>query len=300
MTVALFVSGLSVLVSSCSKEQLGTAVGAAVDILNNGLSKDDIIKGLKKALEIGAKDAVKAAVTGETSFAKNEAIKLKLPKEMLALQGFLIEHSDKLNLALDNPLATVAVKMLGSDSFEDLVDGFINKGCNELVDRMNQAAMQAAESGETLNIFKRAITEMTITDGLSILQGSDTAAMHYLREKTEVPLVKEFAPIVEKTVGFTEVTKLWGEASLYYNRIMSVYSALKKIPIVGSDLPESNLPAEVNTDINAYVVQEGLDGLFQLVGGEEKKIRENPMGYAESIIQKVFGSPEAKKRKGSK
>lgn len=135
---------------------------------------------------------------------------------------------------------------------------------------LNRAAEEAAKSAAP--IFINAITSMTIGDGLNILRGSDTAATNYLRVKCTDSLMIRFRPIVSQATQKVELTKQWKPLADAYN----------KIPFV----------TPVNPDLDGYVCERAINGLFKLVGDEEKNIRTNPVARGTDILKKVFGSKE--------
>lgn len=134
---------------------------------------------------------------------------------------------------------------------------------------MNQAAEDAA--GKALPILVNAVTSLTIQDGVSILKGNSTAATDYLQTKTTLPLTEAFRPVISQSLNKYNVEQLWKEMFTTYNRL----------PIIKN---------KVNSDLTAYVTEKTLGGLFYTIGQEEKKIRANPAGTANDIIQKVFGA----------
>lgn len=205
----------------------------------NGLTRDEIISGLKEALIVGAINST--ALTSKTDgFNKNPLIRIPFPQEALKVK--------------------TTVEKLGSKS---LVNDF------EL--SMNRAAEEASK--KALPIFKNAITSMSISDGMAILRGSNNAATEYLKAKTQSALIAEFTPVVNNAVQTVNVTKYWTPITSLYNRT----TLLTGEP-------------QVNTNLDQYITQKALDGLFSLIAQEELKIRENPAARASEILKKVFGS----------
>ncbi|HMB70563.1 MAG TPA: DUF4197 domain-containing protein [bacterium] len=132
---------------------------------------------------------------------------------------------------------------------------------------MNRAAEAAA--GEAVDVFWSAIKSMTIADARGILNGPDTAATAYFRRTTEAQLEARFAPIVDEkmtTLGTVRV----------YDQLVSAYDAL----------PLTTKPA---FDPRAYVTDRALNGLFTVLGDEEKRIREDPLARTTALLRKVFG-----------
>ncbi len=143
----------------------------------------------------------------------------------------------------------------------------MKKQSDKFVETLNRAAEMAAK--EAAPIFLSAIKGMTISDGFQILKGRNDAATEYLRRKTSAQLALKFRPIVKRAIDKVHVTKHWSPLVSSYN----------KIPLV----------KKANPDLNDYVTQMALDGLFKLIAGEEAKIRNNPAARVTTLLQRVFG-----------
>ena len=258
---------------------LGGVTLSGCDKLNEvvsqlGLSNEDIVKGLRTALDSSA-NASSLAASKLNGFLMNELIKIAAPPEVVDLKSALD------NVAA-NPLVDVAFKAVAKER----ADSFLSNNMDDLVASINHAAEKGSE--QAYPIFKKAITEMTITDGLKILQGGKTSATDYLREKTYKDLVAAFAEPIRSVVESGEVSRLWKPVAEKYNKVRPLVSgqSLGGYTFTG--------PEHVNEDLSEYITEKAMDGLFKLVAQEEAAIRENPKKYASGIIQKVFGSLEAK------
>lgn len=140
---------------------------------------------------------------------------------------------------------------------------------DEFVEALNRAAEQAVP--EATDIFLDSIKQMTFDDARGILfSNRDDAATEFFRRTSENRLREKFRPIIEDFTGQVGVTQK-------YKRMIGNYGFLGKI--VGQDA----------TDLDGYVTQKALDGLFLLVADEEKNIRRDPIGRTTSILRKVFG-----------
>ncbi len=137
---------------------------------------------------------------------------------------------------------------------------------DEFVLSMNRSAEQAAPYAK--EIFWDAIGEMTFEDARRILAGNDTAATQYFKGKTTGKLTAAFQPVVEKSMNEVGVTR-------QYNELVGRYQT---IPFVKSE----------SFDINHYVVTKALDGLFYVLGEEERKIRTNPAARVTDLLKEVF------------
>jgi hypothetical protein len=164
-----------------------------------------------------------------------------------------------------------AIKILLPERLRKLESGVraIGHGAevDELVLGMNRAAERAAPQAK--QIFWDAIGAMTIDDARKILDGGDTAATDYFRTKTSEPLSASFGPIVQDSMRQVGVTR-------QYNALLG---RAKAIPFL-------NVEAY---DLDHYVVGKALDGLFHVVGDEEKKIRTNPSARVTDLLKEVFG-----------
>ncbi len=139
---------------------------------------------------------------------------------------------------------------------------------DELEVGMNRAAELAAPQAK--QIFINALLSMSIDDARHILSGGDTAATDFFRDKSTADLTTAFTPIIHDALQNVGVVRQ--------------YSQLAKNPIAGTVLRSQKF------DLDAYVVQKSLDGLFYMVGQEEKQIRTNPAARTTAILKEVFGS----------
>ena len=166
----------------------------------------------------------------------------------------------------NNPLIKIAVP----EKLDKAASALRKVGLGSYVDnfegQMNRAAEKA--SGEAKDVFIDAISSMSIADAWGILRGGDNAATNYFRDKTQSNLENRFQPIITSSM----------EKVGFYNDYKQLLGAYEKLPF--SDKP--------NVNIEDYVMEETLDGLFTLVAQEEKKIRDNPVARTTELLQKVF------------
>jgi hypothetical protein len=200
------------------------------------LSNSEIIAGLKQALEIGSSNAGNS--TSKTDgFFRNALIKIPFPPEAIEME-----------------------KKLRAIGMGSQVDQFILT--------LNRAAEEASK--QAAPVFIDAIKGMSITDGLSILRGADTAATGFLRQRTATNLHAKFKPVIRAATQKVNVTKYWSP-------LMSAYNA---IPFT----------QKMNPDLDEYITERGLNGLFKMVAIEETKIRRDPAARVTDLLKKVFGS----------
>jgi len=138
---------------------------------------------------------------------------------------------------------------------------------DELELAMNRAAEQAVPMAKPLLV--NAVKSMTVEDAKAILTGGETSVTDFFKQKTSAPLAAKFKPIVK---GVTDRSKL----SAKFNGAMA-------------HATKFGLATEEQATVEAYVTQRALDGLYLMIGEEEKKIRENPISYGSKAIAKVFG-----------
>ena len=172
------------------------------------------------------------------------------------IDGFLGNALIRIGLPEEYHKAAGLLRTAGFGSYVD-----------ELEVSMNRAAEQA--SAQARGVFWDAIKRMTIADAFAILQGADNAATEYFRAQTEAELRSRFLPIV--------TTKM-EEVGLYraHNDLMEY---AQRVPFI-----------EVPTvDMDAYVTDNALKGLFTVLAQEELKIREDPAARTSALLRRVFG-----------
>lgn len=137
---------------------------------------------------------------------------------------------------------------------------------DEFVMSMNRAAERAAPQAK--DIFLGAIAQMTFADARQILSGGETAATDFFKSKTAAQLAAAFRPAVERAMNDVGVTRQYKE----------LIRRSKTIPF-----PKTQL-----VDLDQYVVDKTLDGLFLMLGQEERKIRQDPAARVTDLLRKVF------------
>jgi hypothetical protein len=171
----------------------------------------------------------------------------------------------------DGYFKNAAIKILMPQKLHALETGLRAVGYGPKVDEfvlgMNRAAERAAPAAT--QIFRDAIAAMSFDDARKILGGGDTAATEYFRGKTTDQLAAAFRPIVEQATNEVGVTR-------QYKDLVGRYRA---IPFAKSE----------SLDVDGYVVDKALAGLFHVVAEEEKKIRTNPAARVTDLLKEVFG-----------
>jgi hypothetical protein len=181
------------------------------------------------------------------------------------------ENTVNLTGKTDGYFLNQAIKILMPEKLRTLEKGLRVVGYGPQVDEfvlsMNRAAEKAAPFAK--QIFWDAIGEMTFEDARKILSGHDTAATDYFKEKTSDKLAGVFKPIVDKAMNEVGVTR-------QYKELVGRYET---IPFVKKE----------TFDLDHYVVTKALDGLFHVLGEEEKKIRTDPAARVTDLLKEVFG-----------
>ena len=203
------------------------------------LTNEEVISGLKEALNVGIKNAVNLSSVTD-GFLKNDVIRLPFPPDAIKVREKAI------NFGLSKQVTT----------FEET---------------LNRAAEEATK--KALPIFVDAIKNMSVSDGFSILKGGDGAATKFLKSQTSNQLVIAFAPVVKEATTKVQLTAYWNPIITRYNSAMTLSGGQKLDP-----------------DLDAYITQKAIDGLFYLVEIEENKIRKDPLARVSDILVKVFGS----------
>lgn len=144
---------------------------------------------------------------------------------------------------------------------------------DDLERSMNRAAETAA--GQAVPVFADAIAAMSITDALRILNGPDDAATRYFEARTSAALRTRFQPVVDTAMRETGVYRAYGQTRRYYD-------ALPLAEALGQDA----LP-----DLQSYVLDRTLTGLFGVLAEEEARIRDDPAARTTALLREVFGQP---------
>lgn len=220
---------------------------------NQPLTQSEVISGLKQALVIGADSAAKT-LAKTNGYYGDELVKITLPPQAQTITQ---------NLS----------KIPGGE-----------KMVEDVLLRINRAAEDAAR--EAAPIFAKAISQMTIQDGFKILNGETDAATQYLRMQTYDELYDLYKPkikasVEKKLAGNISTAEAWETLTSQWNRVAQSFIGQM------ADLES------VEMELDQYLTEKALDGLFLKLANEEKEIRTNAEARVTDLLRRVFGSTNA-------
>jgi hypothetical protein len=212
-------------------------------------------------------------------------------KAQVQAQGLLAQLNPQdasagLKLALERG-ATAAVALLGrTDGFlgnpkvriplPPALDPYVGmlrafgqqKRLDDLVTSMNRAAEAAVPEAKALLL--NAVKTMSVSDARQILTGGDTSVTDFFADRTRTPLGERFLPIVTRETQRVRLARQYND--------------------LAGRAAKFGLVREENAQIEGYVTDKALDGLYLMIGEEERKIRQDPVGTGSDLLRKVFGS----------
>jgi hypothetical protein len=201
------------------------------------VTESEAAEGMRQALDQGVGKGIQF-LNRTDGFFGNETYKLFLPPEAQRIENTL--------------------RQLGMGGMVDRAILQINRSAEDAV-------------GFARPIFVDAIREMTITDALNIIRGSNDAATQYFRQKTTDKLIAAFSPVIKSSLDKFSATKYYGDVVNTYNNFPTTINKL-------------------NPDLVSYVATKAVDALFDQIAKEEANIRANPVARTTEILKKVFGS----------
>ncbi len=218
-------------------------------------------------LDKAIKDAEDKIMKGNKG--PDEATKVKGLKQALSIgTDNAVKYVSRTDGYFKNPAITIPVPDKMKSVAKTLSQMGLRKQVEEFTMSMNRGAEKAAP--KAISIFGGAIKQMTIVDATKILTGGGTAATDYFKVKTRSSLYNEFKPIIAASLNDVGATR-----------------AFKDIMKKAASLPLVDKKA---IDLDRYVTEKALDGLFFMVGQEEKKIRTDPAARVTDLLKTVFGN----------
>ena len=242
-------------VDSVSKDSTTTST-TSTTATKTDLSDSTVSSGLKEALKTGVTFAV---------------------EQLGANNGYLNNATAK--IPLPNNLSNVE-KVIRSAGGGKMADDLINS--------MNSAATKAAP--KTAEIFMSAIDKMTLTDAQKILSGGNDAATNYFKSNTTESLKKSITPIIQETMKENKV-------ATYYDAVNNLYKSNAKGLVDNSGVMgmakslgvDSYMPGNSDVNLDDFVTNKAIEGLFAMIAQKEAAIRTNPVEQTSSILKQVFG-----------
>ncbi len=222
----------------------------------SGLSDSTVTSGLKEALKVGVDFAVKN-LGANNGYLNNSLVKIPLPENLQKAEGM--------------------IRKVGGEKMAD-----------DLINSMNSAATKAAP--ETAKIFVDAIDKMSLEDAQKILAGDENAATDYFKSSTTASLKKMIAPIIQGTMKENQVAGYYDAFNGYYKQYgkglvdnSGVMGLAKNFGV------DSYLPGSSDQNLDEYVTDKAIDGLFKMIAEKEAAIRSNPVAQTTSLLKQVFG-----------
>ena len=217
---------------------------------NMPLSNADIVGGLKNALLV-ATDSSVSHLSAVDGYLKDLTIKILLPPEAKSI----------------------------TDNLSKLPGGA--KLVDDVIIRINRAAEDAAKGAKP--IFVKSVRDMTFTDGLQILKGSNDAATQYFVQKTSLQLGELYRPKIRESLNKNLVAGIstqqsWNELTVQWNKM------------AGSALGQFAGLKTVNVKLEDYILEQALKGMFLKIAEREKDIRTDVNARVTPLLKKVFGS----------
>ncbi len=208
-------------------------------------------------VQAGALDAIS---TGDASAGVKEALNKGADYAVASLGrngGFL--GNDKVKIPLPGYLqkAESALRMFG-----------MGKQADQLVETMNHASENAVAVAKP--VLVESIRKMSVQDAKGILTGGEDSVTQYFKRTSTEQLTAKFMPIVKKETGKLQLAE-------QYNKFAGKAAS-------------AGLIEQKDADIDSYVTQKAMDGLFLMIAEEEKKLRANPVGAGSDLLKKVFGA----------
>ena len=168
---------------------------------------------------------------------------------------------------LGNPKVRIPLPGILKDAAKLLKATGQQKKLDELVTAMNRAAEAAVPQARTLLV--NTAKSVSVDDAIKLVRGGDTSVTDYFARKTRAPLGEQFLPIVTQATDKVALA----------DKFNAVAGKAAKLGLMKGD----------DANIQRYVTAKALDGLYLMIGEEERKIRRDPVGTGSAILRKVFG-----------
>lgn len=241
----------------------GSFTKSVMDTVNNptasstNLNNSTVSSGLKEALKVGVDYAVKN-LGAKNGYLNNSLVTIPLPQNLQK--------------------AETLIRKAGGDKIAD-----------DLILSMNNAATKAAP--QTAEIFIDAINKMSLEDAKKILNGGDNAATEYFKTNTTDSLKKLIQPIIKETMRENQVAGYYDTFNSYYKQYgQGLVESSGIMGLAKSFGVDSYLPSSSDQNLDDYVTDKAINGLFTMIATKEASIRSNPVEQTSSILKQVFGN----------
>ncbi len=223
----------------------------------SSLDSSTVSSGLKEALKKGVSYAV-STLGKENGYLNNNDVKIPLPENLEKVETL--------------------IRKAGGNQIAD-----------NLINSMNKAATTAAP--QTANIFMKSIESMSIEDAKKILAGNNEAATNYFKSNTSDSLRNMIKPIIQEAMKDNQVATYYDMANNFYKtNVKSMVDESSVMGLAKNFGVDSYLPGSSDKNLDEYVTDKAIDGLFKMIAQKEAQIRTNPVAQTTSILQKVFGN----------
>jgi hypothetical protein len=257
LTFAFDLGGLAKGVLENVTKTTNTDTKTTSSTTNSNLSNSTVSSGLKEALKVGVNYAV-TQLGEEGGYLNNSLVKIPLPGNLAKVETLM--------------------RKAGGGAIAD-----------NLLNSMNTAATKAAP--QTAEIFLNAIEKMSVTDAQNILAGGKDAATNYFKSNTTESLKKMIAPIIQETMKENQVANYYDTANNFYkNNVSNLVDTSSVTAIAKNFGVDSYIPGNSDENINDYVTNQAIDGLFKMIATKEAEIRTNPVAQTTSLLKQVFGN----------
>lgn len=249
---------------------IGSITKTVIDNINNtsttnknisqkitNLDNSTVSNGLKEALKVGVDYAV-SSLGSKNGYLSNSLVKIPLPDNLAKVETLLRKAGG-------------------------------NKIADNLINSMNNAATKAVP--QTAQILAKSIESMSLNDAKKILAGGKNAATDYFKSNTSNSLKNLIKPIIQETMRENQVAQYYDMANNFYKNNLSSYVKDSSIMGLAKNFGvDSYIPGNSDENIDDYVTNKTLDGLFKMISQKEGQIRQNPAFQTTSLLKKVFGN----------
>lgn len=222
----------------------------------SNLDNSTISSGLKEALKTGVTYAT-STLGQENGYLNNKTAKIPLPNNLQNVEG--------------------VIRKAGGDKMAD-----------DLINSMNKAASKAAP--KTAEIFMNSISKMSLTDAQTILGGKENAATEYFKKSSSNELKAMIKPIVQDSIKENNVAQYYDVANNFYQSNAKGLVQNSAVTGLAKNFGvDSYIPGNSSENLDDYITQKAMDGLFSMIAEKEAGIRKNPVEQTSSILKQVFG-----------